>query len=390
MPPPGVPCPICGRMFGRSSIDIHIPQCQSKTIQQWRNDPATRDRPLPAGLAQSLSGGFSSQQQQRRGASSSTSSSRLPGPSSLSSKLMAGGVGNSFGNENQRVGGGGRTTNAMMMGGGAQQPLNLVGCRYCGRNFSSDRIGKHESVCIGSQKARQTFDTKSQRLKELMDDMNPRFAPRRKVGGATTTTRQQPQQSSSRSYNSPSSMYNPNKKDWRSEHLEFQQMIREAKRDARASQPSSYGVASSSTTRYNSRTTTTTSGRNPTNTRTSSSTAYRGSQPVSTNSRAPHGAGFVARQPARRAPSSGAGGFGNTNNSRFSGIRDLSSGPSSSPGGGAPKQISILPTNDTSAGMWSALGRDQPTYGSYGQIGTRGGGGARARAQQQNQSAGFW
>ena len=222
-----------------------------------------------------------------------------------------------------------------------------------------------------------------------MDDMNPRFAPRRKAGGATT---RQQQQVSSRSSYSPSS-YNPNKKDWRSEHLEFQQMIREAKRDARASQPpssSSYyagggGVASS--TRYNSRTTT--SGRNPT-TRTSSST-YRGSQPVSTNSRSSHGAGFVARQPARRAPSSGAGGGGfsggGNNNSRFSGIRDLSSGPSSSPG--APKQISILPTNDTSAGMWSALGRQQPTYGSYGQIGTRCGG-ARARAQQQNQSAGFW
>jgi hypothetical protein len=40
---------------------------------------------------------------------------------------------------------------------------NRLQCRTCGRRFARDRIGKHESVCMGGTK-RPTFDSREQRL----------------------------------------------------------------------------------------------------------------------------------------------------------------------------------------------------------------------------------
>jgi hypothetical protein len=383
--PPGRACPICGRMFGTSSLDIHIPQCQKKTILQWKNDPNTRDRPLPSGLAMLGTTGLK-QQQQISSSSSRVSGQSLPtGPSSLASKM-----GGAFDNRSAVAKGG--MTMTMGGGSGGGMALNLVDCRYCGRHFSSDRIGKHENVCIGSKASRQAFDTKSQRLSELMGEMMPSAfggAKNRRPGGkvsSSSASRLPPQTSSSSSYSS----YTP-KRDWRREHQEFQQMIRAAKADAVRTAPapqrhqqqpqrSSYGGVASSTN-YSARTSSATAGRRagPTTTSSTRPTAI-------TSGSGPRGAGFVARNPPARSGGGGGGfsgfsgvggGGSNLSGTRFSG----GSGGGGYVGGGT-QQVSILPTNDTSAGMWAAMGREQPTYGSYGPIGSRGTAGRRITNSQ--------
>ncbi len=37
-------------------------------------------------------------------------------------------------------------------------------CRYCGRKFNEDRIGKHESACAVASKKRPVFNIKKQRV----------------------------------------------------------------------------------------------------------------------------------------------------------------------------------------------------------------------------------
>lgn len=315
----------------------------------------------------------------------------------------------------------------MMMMQASNVPLNLVQCRYCNRNFSADRIGKHENVCIGTKQARAAFDTRAQRLADFAGELMPARGfggGGRRVGAtnqsALSKSKYAPPKMSSSSYSSsgPSS-YAP-KRDWRREHEEFQAAIRAAKTDTRNTYPSSssrqqqqsrssYGGATR--TMGNSRTggggypgmsgmsggggggammrTTTTS---------SSSSRMPISQQISSSGGgAPRGAGFVGRQPAPRTTSSrggvnssgltGASRYGGSSSSSGTGFRDMSSGA-----GIGAKQVSILPTNDTSAGMWAAMGRDAPTYGSYGPIGSRGprraGGGANLSSG--GGSTGFW
>lgn len=396
--PPGRACPICGRMFGTSSLDIHIPQCQKKTIIQWKNDPNTRDRPLPSGLAMLGTTGLKQQQQQQTSSSSRGGGQSLPtGPSSLASKMGGGG-----GFENRSAVAGGKGA-AMTMGAGSGMPLNLVDCRYCGRHFSSDRIGKHENVCIGSKASRQAFDTKSQRLSELMGEMMPSAfgsAKNRRPGGKASST------SASRLPPSTSS-YAP-KRDWRREHQEFQQMIRAAKTDAVRTAPpppqrhqqqpqrSSYGGVASSTN-YSARTSSATAGRRAGPTTTSSTRAT-----AITSGSGPRGAGFVARNPATRS-TAGGGGFSNFSGasggggSNLSGTRIAGGGGGGGYVGGGTPQVGIAPTNDTSAGMWAAMGREQPKYGSYGPIGRRstnqgggGGGSGNIGASNARTTTSFW
>jgi len=45
------------------------------------------------------------------------------------------------------------------------QQVSLVACKYCKRTFTSDALGRHESVCMrGALNNRQRFDSHRQRI----------------------------------------------------------------------------------------------------------------------------------------------------------------------------------------------------------------------------------
>ena len=58
------------------------------------------------------------------------------------------------------------------------QSDRLIECRYCGRNFASDRIDKHQNVCKKTANSRRpAFDVQGQRLEgteaeEWRDEIN--------------------------------------------------------------------------------------------------------------------------------------------------------------------------------------------------------------------------
>ena len=92
MPPAFKNCPICSRGFGSSSLEIHIPQCQAKTLANWKNDPNTRDRPMPPGLAMALGvgGGFGGGGGRAPSSGVGSRGGVTTGPSNLASKMGGG------------------------------------------------------------------------------------------------------------------------------------------------------------------------------------------------------------------------------------------------------------------------------------------------------------
>ena len=322
MPPPGRACPICGRMFGSSSLEIHIPQCQRKTLQQWVSDPATRDRAVPASLAMGHFPGASGGPplDSRRAAAGSRASLAAPSAAtpavSLVSAPRRGALADAF-------------------AAASSGPLNLVPCRFCNRKFSSDRIGKHEGACVSSRSARQQFDTRTQRLGDLMEAALPGktvgFGKRKApvtVRGAMPRAAAAPRGGRSVMTSSPgfsAGYLGAQQRDWRAEHRDFIESIRAAKRAA-PPKPAQAAVHASSSPSVGGR------------------------------------LGFAGASTLRR----GAAPAPRT--------RQMVSSPAASGGGAGPRQLNILPTNDTSAGMWAAMGRDLPSYGTYGPLGSRRGG----------------
>ena len=119
MPPPGTPCPSCGKAFFASSLKFHIAQCQKKQAEMVVECPACSMQLPQAELNRHMAKckaarmQFDSQRQRSRRAGSAAPPKAPPMPI---------------------------------------QPQSLDGrvpCARCGRKFSPDRIAKHQHICAG-------------------------------------------------------------------------------------------------------------------------------------------------------------------------------------------------------------------------------------------------
>ena len=308
MPPRFSSCPICSQQFGSASLDIHIPQCYDKRVKRWEQLPPRDRGPRPQMPPRSMWGGAGSQ------ASGGIFTNPVPqrqcplgGPPAMSVASVSG--------------------RAFDVNAPAVPNYSaLAKCRFCGRTFAPDRVGKHQSVCSESKGPRKTFDSSRQRLRDL-DDAGGGASMgggRRSVrggrggpaaGGAAALLHRggrgtAKQQSS-----------------WRQQHEAFQRMIRDARQHAPPPRP--VQVAMSRNHPYQQAPAT-------------GARRFYGSQgaPAHSGSR-PAGFDPTAGLGGARRPTSRGGGARSTYGGGLGG------------GGGAM----ILPTNETSSGMLEALGR---------------------------------
>lgn len=94
--------------------------------------------------------------------------------------------------------------------------ISLRKCQFCERNFSFDRIQKHESVCIERKGKRRSFNSTKQRWRDI-DDLNISRPMKRTNYNQTRV-------------NNKKILNSYHKSNWRQQHLEFQKSIREAKK----------------------------------------------------------------------------------------------------------------------------------------------------------------
>lgn len=104
--PPHVVCYICGRLYGTSSISIHIPKCLEKWKAENRQLPKHMRRPIPR-------------------------------------KPQGWGVGELSSNSAER----GSQLEAMNEIAFQSSQTNLVACEFCGRTFNPDRLAVHQRSC---------------------------------------------------------------------------------------------------------------------------------------------------------------------------------------------------------------------------------------------------
>lgn len=272
MPPPGQSCPICGRMFGRSSLGIHIPQCYDVAVKRWeqqaprdrgprprmpgqappqpqptayatptkptsaprggapvyggeaRDDPYTVDmrsgavRGSPGGPQRQTASAAGYMNQQRQAAQAVRAS-----PGRTGSVASRGSVASTT---TRSSGFGGYATGQYDAGPGAYEAepgfSNLHPCRYCGRKFNFDRVKRHEDACQHASKHRAKFNSKKQRLGEIADEV--RYAQRGAGGGAARRG------GASRTTSMASAGGGGGRTNWRQQHNEFQRAMREARR----------------------------------------------------------------------------------------------------------------------------------------------------------------
>ncbi|KAK2948875.1 hypothetical protein BLNAU_16218 [Blattamonas nauphoetae] len=204
MPPPrAIPCPICGKMFFKTSLPIHQKQCEDKNkfleIPCRYCDQDVRRCDMDSHIKKCPAAKAEARRLQSMGMS-------------LNPKPKKGGDDLPI----RRGGGGGGD----MMGAGPT-PTGLVPCAVCGRNFAPDRIGKHQQICrkVNAKKPRRVFNATKQRTADIPGGMLSR--PTR---GASTR---------------------PPPSKWRQEHQEFITAIREARRyEQSRGGGSSYGGSS--------------------------------------------------------------------------------------------------------------------------------------------------
>jgi hypothetical protein len=370
-------------MFGSASIGIHIPQCQTKTVARWANNPSKERGPPPPVASMSAASIAATVARGRAGSAAAGagrgSASGLP---SIEKPVRG-------------LGGGGA---ADFGGPAAFAPgaLDLVACRYCGRRFNSDRVGKHENACTSARGSRAQFDARAQRLRDLMDEMGapPVRGGRRPMGGAANTLkggatlalRQTTQRYAGAASDARYASLAP-KRDWRREHEDLISAVRSARQYAAQEKRSTGGYGSTAVR-----------GRAPSVGRAGAGGGggYPGMARMGGGGGASSamGGGFApGRLPANltrgtpntavsRAPGTLGGGIrpssrGPTTSSAYGGGRaspgygggSMSShattsrfggGASAGGGGGYGRPTAggrILQTNETSAGMWGALGR---------------------------------
>ncbi|KAH8414206.1 hypothetical protein KR215_000284 [Drosophila sulfurigaster] len=105
-------------------------------------------------------------------------------------------------------------------------PEGTSSCRYCGRHFNTDRLGKHEEVCQRTMNTkRKIFDASKQRVKGTDNEKYSKQQQRQ---------RQQPSLPRSQSTYSSAAQQQGlrtgvKKSNWRKQHEEFIQAIRAAK-----------------------------------------------------------------------------------------------------------------------------------------------------------------
>ena len=129
MPPPGIPCPSCGKAFFASSLKFHVAKCQQKQATMMVECPACSMQVPGAELNQHM-------------AKCKAAQKKFEGGPRQSSQRTSSG---------QRGGRAGSAAppRAPPM---AIQPQTLDGrvpCGRCGRKFSPDRIAKHQYICTG-------------------------------------------------------------------------------------------------------------------------------------------------------------------------------------------------------------------------------------------------
>lgn len=219
--PQFITCQLCGKGFGSSSINIHIPQCYEKAIKRWKLDPVGPRPVMPA-----LYGSAGPARKSGNGLKTTTLTS------------------DSIGFEEQPCGGGVAAVRSLHVQKAspivedAPTNMNLHPCSKCGRSFNYDRIAYHESVCKGGEK-RGVFDSSKQR--RAADEENDGFGSvfgrsngvkgtkKKQLGTANTTSRYTP---------APAPKTN-----WRQQHEEFINAIRSAKR-ADAESQNMWGTSS--------------------------------------------------------------------------------------------------------------------------------------------------
>ncbi|KAA6402196.1 MAG: hypothetical protein EZS28_002279 [Streblomastix strix] len=93
--------------------------------------------------------------------------------------------------------------------GGALEP-----CQYCGRQFATDRIDKHQSICahVNHDGPSRVFNSSQQRTSGFPVSMRGSS-----FGGGSRSS-------------GSGSHYNPNKGNWRDEHLQFIKAVHEARK----------------------------------------------------------------------------------------------------------------------------------------------------------------
>ena len=243
-------CPMCQRQFGTASIDIHVKQCYQKRLQQWeaqhpsergprpvmpvkRGAQQERQQHLQDGMPAFLIGDEEPQhrmtQQQMAGSHWKQQDSPFAGLGAHFDRNYDGfrkfgnGIGTAAPNPEQSSIPRNRNgvapskipkkSTASFEFGGYELPEGApsfnAGCRFCGRNFATDRLPKHESVCQErpDKKKKKVFNAKKQVLGDLAREamqakQNNRYA----------------------------SNHGPSRKaDWRQQHEEFQAAMRAAR-----------------------------------------------------------------------------------------------------------------------------------------------------------------